>query len=142
MASRKYSLELLINGIKKKGNNLSYDQLEMQHYLKSDNLNTNQAKLKFLIRARMIHCKSEFKNMYINRPNGLLCSQCLLEIETPEHAVIHCTKLKVKMTHKYEDLFSSDEALSTEALKDFENVWKLREVEIKENAQSKSIVIK
>ena len=67
----------------------------------------------------MIHCKSEFKNMYINRPNGLLCSQCLLEIETPEHAVIQCTKLTVKMTHNYEDL-------STEALKDFENVWKLQ----------------
>ena len=76
--------------------------------------------------------------MYINRQDGLLCSMCLLEPETPEHVVVQCIKLEERMTYKYEDIFSSDEDLSTAALKNFETVWKLRQAALKKNAEKSS----
>ena len=139
-ASKKYSLETLTRGIKKKGANLKYEKLETQTYLLSDKLNTDQAKLMFSLRAGMIHCKTLYKNMYNNRQDGLLCSMCSLEPETPEHAVVQCAKLEVRMTYKYEDIFSSDEVLSIAALKNFETVWKLRQATLKKSQVDKSTI--
>ena len=75
----------------------------------------------------MIHVKENFKNMYMFQKNGLNCSICKKEYETLEHAVSKCNEVPAKMSKNYEDLFSVEEETLSEAIKDFEKVWRKRE---------------
>ena len=97
-ACREYTLKKLVNKIKKKGDNLQYNELELQQYLKTENLNMKQAKLLFKMSSKKLPVKANFKHLYSNNKDGLKCSKCLQVEETQEHAVTSCTKLFTKMT--------------------------------------------
>ena len=72
-----------------KGENLLYGDLIIRKYLKSKNLTTNQKKIIFKFRTRMINVKGNFSSSYIN----LNCRfNCFNQIESQEH-LLSCNQL-------------------------------------------------
>lgn len=125
-ACKKYSFNILMNQIKKKGETLIFKDLEMQEYLKSQRLNTSEAKFLFKIRSEMLQVKCNFKHMYLNRQHGLSCSVCLSEPETMKH-VATCPELNKTLSVDYEDLFSLNDETVAKAVKSYREIWRLRE---------------
>ena len=125
-ACKTYSLSILKNEIKSKGENLNYTNLKTQPYFNSSKISTRQAKLLFKIRSRMLHVKCNFKQMYKCRPLGLLCSSCFMIPEDQEHAV-QCEKLPKTFLFPYNSLFSLDEEIMVPSLYSFEEIWRLRQ---------------
>ena len=123
---KEYTLTTLKNEIKSKGDNLVYKKISLQKYLKSNSINTSQAKLLFKIRSRMLHVKLNYKNMYKDKPTGFNCAICGNEPESQLHAVT-CQKLPKRFKHPYKSLFSEKESIFVPAICAFEKIWNLRE---------------
>ena len=66
-----------------KGGELVYGELKMRRYLKTNNINSSQAKLIFKFRARMVNVKGNFKGSHLNDLTCLLC--CLGEPDSQLH---------------------------------------------------------
>ena len=89
---REFAFSDLMSNIEKnehsKLRNIKYYVLKMQPYLKSNLVNTTQAKQLFRFRTRMSNVKSNFKSMYSKI--GLLCPlPGCLEIEDDKH-LLNC----------------------------------------------------
>jgi hypothetical protein len=95
-----------------KGREIHYQELEMQNYLKSDNMdiNNNERKLIFQLRTRMsFKIKSHFRNMC----EDSICDGCRKEESNTRH-ILECEKLfgqneLVTYIPLYEDLFGNQE---------------------------------
>ena len=93
-----------------KTNDLNYEKLKIQSYLKTDSSITNDEKqLLFKLRTRMTELKSNFKNKYFDE----VCSLCKNNDENQSHLmeceilIDECEALKENIHIKYEDIFST-----------------------------------
>ena len=95
-----------------KGKEIQYQELEMQNYLKSENIDikNNERKFIFQLRTRMNYkIKSHFINMFENS----ICDGCRNEESNTRH-LLECEKLLgqnelVTYIPYYEDLFGNQE---------------------------------
>ena len=67
-----------------KGSNLSYGELSMRNYLKSEYITGKQAKLIFKFRTRMVQVKQNYKQSNIN---NVLCPCCHKEEDHQIHLI-------------------------------------------------------
>ena len=109
--------------------NLEYNDLKIQEYLKSNNNISNDKKyLLFKLRTRMTELKINFKNKYVDE----ICSICYLEEESQIHLmeceilIEKCEALNQNMTVEYEDVFGTLEQ-QKKAICLFEKIWNTRE---------------
>ena len=95
-----------------KGKEIQYTELDMQNYLKTENIdiNNNERKLTFQLRTRMCYqIKSHFRSMY----EDSVCEGCQKEESNTQH-ILECNQLLGKnelVTYLplYEDLFGNNE---------------------------------
>ena len=95
-----------------KGIEINHSRLEMQNYLKSENIDitNDERKLIFQYRTRMnFNIKSHFRNMYFDT----ICDGCRVNESTTRHT-LECPSLLggneiVTYIPYYEDLFGDDE---------------------------------
>ena len=119
----KYLLEGNHEKIKLK--NLKYYQLELQPYLKCQEISTRRKKILFKFRSKMI-------NVGHNFGNRVCCPLCKTEDDTQEH-MMKCLVIKLKsqevfhMTEKFEDVFGSDFKILIRLSKIFESAHRIRE---------------
>ena len=127
----KETFEYLINKKEShsKAENLFYNKLECQKYLKSDNeLNNQEKQLLFKFRTRMINLKNNLKNNF----NELKCELGCDELEEQKHLfdcetlLNNCEHLANNVTIEYEDIFG-DETKQRNAIKLLSHIWKTRD---------------
>ena len=108
-----------------------HEKIEMADYLRPSNIKikNKEAQQIFLIRARMIDVKNNYKGKY---KNNLECDQCKkknIQInETQEH-ILNCMEIcdkKVKIP-KYEEMFGSNVRIKLEIAKILTNHIKIRD---------------
>ena len=106
-----------------KGENLLYGNLDMRKYLKSKHLTTNQKKMIFKFRTRMINVKENFRSSYKN----LNCRfNCFNQIENQEHLLV-CSQLPQEIsTIDFNQLFTNNPNVS-EVAKKLEQNLKVRD---------------
>ena len=111
---------------KKKGhtkmNNLSYSALEMQDYLKNNEISTAQAKILFRVRTRMEKFGENFKGGKQTKP----CPVCEESMDTQSHS-FHCKVISrnISVNGNYEDMFTSK--VDKMVAEDIERIVKFRE---------------
>ena len=113
----------------KKGSNIQYTKLEIQKYLITDKLTTQEIKFLFKLRTNMLDFKVNFKNKYDKTEDSneqLLCPLCNVHIDDEENLLL-CTELVNNSNVKYSDVFSNDINSLTKATKQFKKLWKMRE---------------
>ena len=96
----------LLNEIKQKDmskmKNLKYNKLQMQPYLRSNNISLQKKKILFKARTNMLNVKWNFGNK-------VLCPLCKLDDDTQEHLLV-CILIKVRspilMENKYQSKYS------------------------------------
>ena len=94
---------------KSKLKDLFYDELKMQDYLKSSNLQISEKKLLFQLRTRMVDVKENFKHAYTEH----VCPLCESENDSQQH-LLDCVTISKDSSSmidpylRYSDLFSSD----------------------------------
>ena len=101
---------------------LTYTELKMQNYMKSDkHIHSGKVKSLFQFRTRMVNVKCNFKNMYanLNCPlcdnNNLLLSSTPLtpSLDNQRHLLLcpviqeRCPDIRNNISSKYEDIFGS-----------------------------------
>jgi hypothetical protein len=106
-----------------KMDNLSYSKLELQKYLKLENLDASGARTLFRYRTRMANFGENFREG--NSPVN--CPLCGLHLDNQAMAFNNCPVLKANITikGKYEDLFKKN--MSFELVKTLVNIDKFRE---------------
>ena len=87
-----------------KGSNLGYGSLKIRSYLKSTEINSNQAKIIFKIRTRMIQVYNNFKNGF----DDVKCPICKEGEDSQEHVFVECKKLGERITRKQYFVFFSE----------------------------------
>ena len=98
---------------------MGYGELRMRDYLKSKSMYSNQAKIIFKIRTRMINVKNNFRN----GSTDVNCSMCKEKIESQIHIFTECNKVNEKLTMKeYLTLFSEDEEEITKIIVKIEKI--------------------
>ena len=106
-----------------KMDNLSYIKLELQKYLRLENLYDSGARTLFRYRTRMANFGENFceGNCAVN------CPLCGLHLDNQEMAFNNCPVIKanVNIRGQYEDLFKKN--VSSELVKTLENISKFRE---------------
>ena len=135
---KKETFKYLINKKEKhsKTSDLSYETLEVQKYLKTDNNLTNDEKyFLFKLRTRMTNVKANFKNSFIDLKCKLGCDS-----EDNQKHIIECDiilnesqKLASNISIEYEDIFKEDSKLQNTAAKLIYEAWKIRENIIEKN---------
>ena len=113
----------------KKGSNIQYTKLEIQKYLITDKLTTQEIKFLFKLRTNMLDFKVNFKNKYDKNEvsnEQLLCPLCSVHIDDEENLLV-CSELVNNSNVKYSDVFSNDINSLTKATKQFKKLWKMRE---------------
>ena len=109
---------------------------EPQEYLTSDEINTDEKKLLFNLRSRMVDIKVNFKNKY----NGnLRCTFCDKEEESAQH-LLNCNEIinnpgiseSVQANDIYKDLHHQ-----SKAVKAWKTILNLRDDKIRKNESKK-----
>ena len=119
-----------------KTNDLNYDTLKVQNYMKTDNNLTNDEKyFLFKLRTRMTNVKANFKNSFIDLKCKLGCDS-----EDNQKHIIECDiilnesqKLASNISIEYEDIFKEDSKSQNTAAKLIYEAWKIRENIIEKN---------
>ena len=102
-----------------KGGNLGYGSLKMRDYLKTKNINKNQAILLFKIRTRMVNVKNNFKN----GNTDLSCRVCFEGLDSQEHMMMECVALGELLTlQEYLQIFGEDEEQMAVIVKKIEKI--------------------
>ena len=106
-----------------KMDNLSYSKLEMQKYLKLENLYASGARTLFRYRTRMANFGENFRE----GSTAVNCPLCGLHLDNQEMAFYNCPVIKanVKIRGQYEDIFKKN--VSTELVNTLDNISKFRE---------------
>ena len=112
-----------LNAMKKsKMDNTFHGKMEMQEYLKSKNIHTEDKKLLFAYRTRMANYSENFRG-----PSGpKLCPLCSTHLDNQPMAFI-CPKIKTQLDAKgkYENIFKS--RIPLETLKNLKIILQIRE---------------
>ena len=107
--------------------NIKYEKLEMQPYLKSKSFYQDEARLLFRLRSNMYNVKRNFSSIY---ENNMKCRLCQTEIEDQQH-LIFCENLKTEndpIDHgRYSDIFGNDINKMNKILKIFKKKIENRE---------------
>ena len=121
--SKAKELTLELNPRKGKMKNLFYIELELQEYLKNQNISTSEARAVFKFKTRMANFSENFKEGGFTKPCPL-CKQTN-ELDTQQHS-LSCRVIKENIEHdvKYEDIFFSDVDVKTAKVLD--NILKFR----------------
>ena len=112
----------------KKIQNLYYETLEIQKYIKSSNFTKAQKSLLYNLRFRMTKSKMNFKNKF----SETVCDLCKKDDDSTQHylecevLISKCPELYNDRTVKYEDLFGNLKA-QRRAVILFEKVLKRHE---------------
>ena len=105
--SNEYALDYLLKMKQKhsKMDNLQYEELKIQNYLKDENITVKEAQNLFKYRTKVARFKENFKNMYEEKG----CPFCLIQPDTQSHCV-QCPIIKESINIKgdYSDIFSED----------------------------------
>ena len=136
-ACKKYSYKKLMNkkAGHEKGKHIKYNQLKIANYLVSDNITTEEAKMLFKIRTDMIEVKENFKHKFMKKSNtsqmneeALLCPLCKLHVDNVE-TIFQCSALGYinNKNVKFQDFFSQDMNKVSIAIKEFKQIWKIRQ---------------
>ena len=106
-----------------KMDNLSYSKLEMQKYLRLENLYASGARTLFRYRTRMANFGENFRE----GSAAVNCPLCGLHLDNQEMAFYNCPVIKanVKIRGQYEDIFKKN--VSTELVNTLDNISKFRE---------------
>lgn len=89
-----------------KGSNIGYGKLMMRSYLKSKKISSNQARIIFKIRTRMMKVKNNFRN----GASETKCSVCKDGEDSQVHIFMECKQLGERLTKKeYLIIFSEDD---------------------------------
>jgi hypothetical protein len=107
--------------------NLEYSKLELQDYLKQNNMNAAEAKTMFTYRTRMASYGENFRENNV----PVSCPLCGLHLDNQIMAYTNCPVLKanVQIEGKYEDLFKPN--IPTKIVKSLVNIDNFREEHIK-----------
>ena len=96
--------------------NIKFETLECQTYLKSNIIGKEEAQILFKFRTRMYSVKENFKNYYKN--SNLYCKFCRTSLCTQRH-IFECKILKKMIPKinqnqniKYEDIFGTEKEMS------------------------------
>ncbi len=100
---------------------LSYDDLCLQSYFTDGSLNSNDARLLFLFRTRMVRVYNNYKNLYTD----ILCPLCRVDTDTQEH-LLRCTKLP-RSTCCYTDIFGTNAVMRKTTLCSLKTALSVRE---------------
>ena len=116
----------------------------MQNYLISDKITVKEAKTLFKIRTNMLEVRNNYKtkNKYSSqndndddKDNGnkdydddILCPLCKKHLDSEEN-ILKCEELGTN-TIKFDDLFSKDENKMAIAIKEFQKLWKKRQIKL------------
>ena len=121
---------ILMKKTHSKMDNLNYDQLKIQNYLKTDSKMTNDEKqLLFRMRTRMTDVKLNFKNKYVDH----LCLLGQIEEESQSHLMEclilkdKCEALKENMEVEYKDIYKNN-TKQQKAIKLFKEIWNTRDM--------------
>ena len=134
-ACEQAALKNLKMQIKTKGNKISYEQLEMQNYLKADSdLNLEEKKMTFKIRTEMTDLKMNMKNKH----DKYTCVACEVKDEitneTQEHVYI-CKNINKEDMAKceFKEIFSNKRCTENTkyVVKRFQRILKCREQIVK-----------
>ena len=98
-----YLLELKVDHSKL--DNLVYNKLKLQNYLKNDSIPVHEAKNLFKFRVRAANFKENFGDRYEDKS----CPMCKLQLDTQAHSV-QCEKVKEDITidGNYSDIFKEN----------------------------------
>ena len=122
--TKEYTLgQLLVMKSKhSKMDNLTYTELKMQKYLKSDKIPVQEAQNLFRFRVGVAQFKANFGDRYPNK----VCPLCTLNLDTQVHSV-QCEGVKEKVTinGKYSDIFK--ENVPSDISQTLHKISKLRE---------------
>ena len=120
-----------------KTENLNYNNLEVQSYLKSDsNLNNDEKQLLFKFRTRMIDVKINYRNRYLDSTCQLGCDSEESQSHLFECEVLinKCEDLANNVKVEYEDIFG-DRTSQIDAIKLLTKMWNTREQILEISAQ-------
>ena len=103
--------------------NLQYNQLEMQEYLKENDITLAQSRILFRFRTRMEKFSENFKG---GKPTKQ-CPLCDEHLDTQIHSYQCKVILKnIKISGSIEDIYN--QTITKEAAKTLENIVKFREI--------------
>ena len=113
-----------------KGSDIIHEKLELQSYLKSDNvLNSEEKQLLFKFRTRMTEMKMNFKNNF----SELKCKLGCDELDEQRH-LFECDVLlsnsdilSNNVTVEYEDIFSQETTKQINSIKLLSHIWSIRQ---------------
>ena len=85
--------------------NLQYTKLEIQSYLKLENLNTNEAQILFKYRVRMANYGENFRG---NR-SSVLCPLCKTHLDSQKMCFENCPVIRkhITISGSYKDIFNT-----------------------------------
>ena len=109
--------------------NLFYTKLEVQIYLKLENINAEEARILFRYRTRMAKYGEN-----VHGQNGPVnCPLCGLHLDSQAMAYNNCKEVKqnLSLDGNYSDIFKSD--ISNNLVKSLVNIDKLREEHLSQN---------
>ena len=104
-----------------KMDDLDYTDLEIQNYLVSEELSTNQKRTIFHFRTRMAEFSENYKQNDVVKP----CQICKMHSDCQAHSVVcHETIKHVKKKGKYSEIFTNN--ISTDTATMLEEIIKIR----------------
>ena len=83
---------------------ISYEQLELNEYLKSEMFSKKERELLVNIRSKCYNAKSNFKRRHLNRTD---CTLGCPETEDQKHIFLNCPKVNEPSDVTYEDIDGS-----------------------------------
>ena len=126
MKCREAALNYLLSEKKTKMANLNYSKLELQEYLKNENIYISQRKFLFRLRTNMLKFAFNMGN------KTMQCPLCYMNRDDQNH-LMDCIVINLYMDDdtenvKYEDIFSEDQQLIERAAKVLSDRFRKREV--------------
>ena len=123
---KEYTLNYLLEVKEKhsKMDNLYYNNLKLQNYLKDGDKSVEEQQNLYRYRTRVAKYKENMKNSYTNTSQA--CPLCLVQPDTQQHSV-QCSEVKSKVLVEgtYQDIFMED--IPSDISKTLLRITKLRE---------------
>ena len=107
----------------RKLDNLWYSRLELQNYLKLENLNNSQAQTLFRYKVKM----AKFGENFREKKNSILCPLCFKHLDSQKMSFENCSVLKnnVKISGNYQQIFNP--TVPTDTVKTLLQIDKFRD---------------
>ena len=106
--AKEYALKYLLNMKQEhsKMDDLVYNELKLQPYLKAKNIPVHEAKNLFKYRVKVANFKENYRERY--KDTVTVCPLCTIHLDTQAHA-LQCPeiKAKIKIEGNYHDIFKN-----------------------------------